>query len=257
MRKILFVLISVAGFSACKMRSEKKIDFKYDTIRLDSKFEFTKDDVYIPAGRTNIEYPKFTDTAVNKFILNKVVSFMDQKKADTSFADIAESFLQRYDDFANANKQRVSSPWNLTMTLKVITANPNYLSIKYTYNDFVGGAHGNTSIRYINYDPITNSEVKLNSLIQDEKMNAFQNLAEVIFRKQEKLQPNDSLAEKYFFENGKFKLPNNFYVSAKGINFLYNPYEIKPWVDGFTELIIPFESIKDMVKENTVFKIKP
>ena len=77
-------------------------------------------------------------------------------------------------------------------------------------------------------------------------------IGERIFRNDEKISSTASLTENYFFENGKFNLPENFYISNKGLVFLYNPYEIKPYVAGTTELVIPFANLKKIAKPNTI-----
>ncbi|MNL65691.1 hypothetical protein D3C87_1900590 [compost metagenome] len=77
-------------------------------------------------------------------------------------------------------------------------------------------------------------------------------VAEKIFRKNEKLSPTESLKDKYFFENDTFSLNQNFTITEKGLKFLYNPYEIKAYVYGTTELLIPFAELKDIAKPNSL-----
>ncbi|WP_324288612.1 RsiV family protein [Pedobacter sp. SL55] len=62
----------------------------------------------------------------------------------------------------------------------------------------------------------------------------------------------EPLEQKYFFTNGKFALPKSFYVSDKGLVFLYNPYEIKAYAEGVTELVIPFSELSGIAKPQTI-----
>ena len=73
-----------------------------------------------------------------------------------------------------------------------------------------------------------------------------------IFRKNEKLSATEPLEERYFFDKGKFALAQSFYVNDKGLVFLYNPYEIKAYAEGYTELIVPFSALKAIAKSNTI-----
>lgn len=52
----------------------------------------------------------------------------------------------------------------------------------------------------------------------------------------------------YLFEKGRFVLNDNFTLTQTGIKFLYNVYEIKPYVAGITELEIPYSDLKDILK---------
>ncbi|RYG05949.1 MAG: DUF3298 domain-containing protein, partial [Chitinophagaceae bacterium] len=110
----------------------------------------------------------------------------------------------------------------------------------------------NTHISYINYNLENGSEITLDSLIDASNRAKLLSIAEGIFRKDEKLTPTETLAGKYFFLEDKFSLPESYYVSDKGLVFLYNPYEIKAYAFGTTELVIPFASLKDIAKPNTI-----
>nr|WP_307866763.1 RsiV family protein [Pedobacter sp. ASV19] len=92
----------------------------------------------------------------------------------------------------------------------------------------------------------------LDSLIKPGSLSALTATAEKIFRKNEKLTPKQSLADNYFFEKNTFSLPRNFTITGQGLKFLYNPYEIKPYAAGTTDLLVPFEQIKDILKHNPV-----
>jgi hypothetical protein len=52
----------------------------------------------------------------------------------------------------------------------------------------------------------------------------------------------------YFFENQRFILNDNFVLTQKGIKFLFNVYEIKPYTAGITELEIPYEKLNGILK---------
>jgi hypothetical protein len=92
----------------------------------------------------------------------------------------------------------------------------------------------------------------LDSLITAEGMPKLRAVAENIFRKNEQLAPNASLSEGYFFADGVFSLAETFTVTKDGIKFLYNPYEIKAYAAGTTELTVPFSKIKDIMKESSI-----
>ena len=98
----------------------------------------------------------------------------------------------------------------------------------------------------------TNKKLALTDLINNNKQDSLKILAEAIFRNNEKLADNASLANDYFFKDSKFKLNNNFLVTPSGIRFLYNVYEIKPYEAGTTDLFISYAQIKSLLRSNTV-----
>jgi hypothetical protein len=47
--------------------------------------------------------------------------------------------------------------------------------------------------------------------------------------------------------------PNsNFYITDESINYVFNPYEIAPYYMGITEVVIPFDRLKDMLNKPSV-----
>jgi len=260
MKNLFACFVLILTLSSCQNeedRINKELAFTYDTIKVESKNEFTKNGRYIAPGKVTIEFPIFKSDTINKFIAQKVFNFFDEKEQSTSFQDIADSFIEGYDDFANKSEKVVEQPWSLMINIRVLRKSPTYLSLKYMHYDYVGGAHGNTLISFLNYNPTTNTSITIDSLIQNDKMQALIQVAELIFRKNEKLSTTESLEEKYFFEKGKFKLAENFHVSDSGLLFMYNPYEIKPYSEGYTELLVPFSALKNIAKPNTILTTQP
>ena len=47
---------------------------------------------------------------------------------------------------------------------------------------------------------------------------------------------------------GKFYLPDNFEMTAQGIRFTYNPYEVSNWANGIVEFVLPTRQLKPYLK---------
>ena len=258
MRNIIAILLLVFSISACQNRSDKKVkettdtlSYTYDSVKVYSKHIPKNNYDRIDTPKAVISYPVFKVDTLNRFIKRRVFDTFAQEEPATSYQNIATSFIKGYDDFVITDKNTPQA-WYLIIKINVLKQSPNYLALKYIHADYVGGAHGNTIISFLNYDPRTNKEIKLDSLIQAGKMSELVATAETIFRKNEKLTQNESLEDKYFFDKGKFSLAQSFHVNDKGLVFLYNPYEIKPYAAGYTELVIPFAAIKNIAKPNTI-----
>lgn len=262
MKKLAIFLISI-GFLACqnetktvsttdttKRKDQADLSFKYDSVKVYSKHMMTSENG-TDTSKAVIVYPVFADQQINHFIEQKVMSFADEGEHYKSYQDFSKSFIENFDKFSNENKG-YGQTWFMEAKIEVVSQLPEYLSTLVTHVSYEGGAHPNSVFTYLNYDPSTHKEITLQSLILPGAMEKLNAVAEKIFRKNEKLSPDESLKDTYFFENDKFSINQNFTITSKGLKFLYNPYEIKAYAFGTTELIVPFAELKEIAKPNSL-----
>jgi hypothetical protein len=114
------------------------------------------------------------------------------------------------------------------------------LSLAFNVYAYTGGAHGNYGTVYTSYNITQNKKLELSDILNAAGIAKLQLLLERNFRKQNNLQPTDSLAAAGLFEN-EIKPNDNFYVAGKGIVFAYTPYEIGPYAMGEIEIFISFK----------------
>lgn len=227
------------------------LSYKYDSVKVYSKNIIKSENNHTDTTKATITYPLFNHETLNKFIERQVTDYIAKDEQSASYSYLANSFVKGYDEFYAENKDTFQS-WFLMIDISVLNQHKDYIALKYLHADYSGGAHPNTNIFYINYNPTTNQPITIDSLIKSDQKLELTKIGERIFRNDEKISSTASLTENYFFENGKFNLPENFYISNKGLVFLYNPYEIKPYVAGTTELVIPFANLKKIAKPNTI-----
>ena len=263
MKKLIILFIGIVLFASC--RNEKKAEtssttevkpdtltYNYDSVKVYSKNIVKVDAELKDTAKATVKYPVFKNEALNKHIQRQILNyFSEEDPSIISYQEIANSFIRGYDSFVNDNKNTPQS-WFLIIEVSVLKQSSNYIALRYLHADYAGGAHPNSSITFINFNPKTNQPVTLDSLIQTNQKPKLIAVAEAIFRKNEKLTPTEPLADKYFFDKGKFALAQSFYVNDKGLVFLYNPYEIKAYAYGTTEIVIPFNQLKGIAKPNTI-----
>lgn len=264
MKKIILPLVAVSLLMACRNENKDKkvahvitaendtLTYRYDSVKVVSN-NLVKSGVNSEADTANavVRYPIFENDSLNHYIKKQVFDYFGKDEHPTAYEDVASSFIRGYNDFYMKNPG-TAQWWYLLIDIKVMRQLHNYIALKYIHSDYAGGAHGNTSISYINYNPKTNQPIVLDSLILPNKKADLLKLAEGIFRKNEHMSATEPLDKRYFFTNGKFSLPAAFYVSDKGLTFLYNPYEIKAYAEGTTELVIPFAALSDIAKPQTI-----
>ena len=74
-------------------------------------------------------------------------------------------------------------------------------------------------------------------------------IGEQIFRQVKEIPDTASLNENYFeFADDTFQLNKNYGFRKEGIVFYYNNYEIAPYAAGPSEVLIPYERIREWLK---------
>lgn len=119
---------------------------------------------------------------------------------------------------------------------------------------FMGGAHGLNTINYMNFN------VKTGKLITESDIflkNTNKKLIELIkkriveqSREDEGLEPIKNL-EKTDYWIDAIKPNGNFYITDESLNYVFNPYEIGPYYLGITEVSLPFDRLKNILKPNS------
>jgi hypothetical protein len=268
MKKILMGL-AVASLFACQ--NEKKtapamdststatvltnesdsIAYTYDSVKVYGKNRVSKDARVTDTAKAVITYPVFKDAKLNDLVLKKLTGTVDAGKVYTSIDSYAKGFMADFDKYQQESPEDIQS-WFLTIDTRVIKQKANYLGLYTTYVNFSGGAHANSSFTYQNYNPVTHKQITLDALLLPGSYAKLTAIAEKIFRKNEKLSPDQPLKNGYFFENDTFKLNDNFTITDEGLLFLYNPYEIKAYAFGITKLLIPFSELKAIAKPGSL-----
>lgn len=268
MKRLGILLISLSVI-ACQ--SEKKtggqtdstessgLIFKYDSLQVISKQIKTAGNGNADTAYAKIVYPVFTDQKLNQLIEKKAIKAAEQTDTSTNktYQELAASFIEGFDSINKDPEMAQSGAWFLDDQTKVLVSRPDYLCLEHSNVNYAGGAHPNSAMVYWNLDPKTLNEITLESLIKEGSLPELTAIGEKIFRKNEKLSPTASLKDNYFFEKDTFSLNRNFTITKEGLKFLYNPYEIKAYAYGSTELIIPFSELKAIAKPNTLLSPTP
>ena len=90
--------------------------------------------------------------------------------------------------------------------------------------------------RYNYFDKATGKELNLKDFLRVD--NNLLKHAESAFKKTVGIKAKTPFEDTDFSFGGKFYLPDIFELSAKGIRFTYNPYEISNWAKGMIEFTL-------------------
>ncbi len=201
----------------------------------------------------NIKYPEFNNTpSLNDSVKHKLLTMLWSGQLtvnDTRLQKFAKDFI------GLSVKDTIKDPsavYKVESSAMVQRQDSSLTTIYFSGRSYAGGAHGSSDYSFINWNTKAAKKITLADLFIDGYNEELTKIAERIFRKQEKLSDTASLKENYFFVDGKFALNNNFLITPTGIIFLYNEYEIKSFAAGITQLGIPYEQIRSLLRPNTV-----
>ncbi len=168
-----------------------------------------------------------------------------EKRVEQDAREFREEW-QRLNSDANA---RWTFNYTKEQKFAAIHANRHFVSVKDQAYYFTGGAHGFRVTVYTLIENKTGQPVdNWHTLFTD--TNAVLKIAESAFRKAKQIPDGETINQSWFW-NGKFYLPDNFAYTEKGILFFYNVYEIAPYEQGETELLLDYESLgKLLIKPN-------
>ncbi len=232
--------------------SADTLTYKLDSIKVSSVNLVTADDQVTDTSKAVITFPRFSDSSLNTLIEAQVCkNASSPDKSFKSYQELANNFIKGFDDYLGFNEDNIQT-WFLDINVDVVQQNKALLALKFTQADYMGGAHPNSSFSYLNYDRQSKAVLTLDSVLKPNTFSKLETIAEQIFRKNEGLSPSQSLADAYFFDKDIFHLNSNFTLTSTGIEFLYNPYEIKPYAAGTTRLLVPYTAIKDIIKPNSI-----
>ena len=247
-----FLLITL--FFSCTKTEEKvtPISFETKTLRIESKGGCKSDT--LQCAYFEVTYPEFTglDTPVVKTIRQKIdaaVSMGNPESQGHNMKDIGEIFIQDYDDFKSEIPDAFGG-WHYTAKVVVEVLTDTLLSLSVNDEYYTGGAHGGSGVYFINLNPKTGAEFTLDNFLTADYHDALTKVGDKIFRQSKQLADTASLVDNYFeFPEDRFELNKNYGFKKEGIVFYYNSYEIAPYAAGPTEVLIPYEQLKDLIKK--------
>jgi len=245
----LLYIISACGFISTPEEQVQVRQLKYSdyTGNCDSAYSNN-------CAQIKIEFPQIEnlpDTLIQNKINESIRDLFLQSVFEEGIYDSVEVLIRDY--FNEYNSFRKDFPdafqqWSLERIGKVMINKHNIFSVEFSEYSYLGGAHPNTYISFVNFDLRSGEEIKLNHLFKDNSENELNKIAEKEFRLLKELGKDEDLAQAgYWFEENKFKLNDNFLITDSSLVFFYNNYEITAYTFGPTELVIPYTEINHLI----------
>ncbi len=120
---------------------------------------------------------------------------------------------------------------------------------------YTGGAHGLSSQWFFVLDLEKMERLTIHDVFKAEAFAVLPSLIEQSLRNTYQVDADSSLHSVGFF-SGEVDLSENFWLSAAGIGFYYNSYEIAPYYFGHSSVMLPFSEIHDLLKPELYERLK-
>lgn len=164
----------------------------------------------------------------------------------------------------------MQSFFNLDKELKILNAShsismivkPNILSsgdplatVVLNSSSYLGGAHGSSSQSFYNFNLDKKQYVKLDDIVISKQKANLEKQAHEAFKAwviDSKLATNVAEYEQAW----PFTLTDNFYLSKQGLVLQYAEYEIGPYVVGLPKLVIPYDQLQGVLKQQYLPKVE-
>lgn len=173
----------------------------------------------------------------------KLIDYQDNKELN-SLENLADTFIQDYEASAKEFPE-YNIPWEAFVDGKVSYESDKLISIQFDLALFTGGAHGYTSITFLNFDPETGRLVSNKELFSQD----FKDFAEKKFRNKNEIPENQSInSTGFFFEDDKFQLPQNIGFQVNKVVLRYNAYEIASYSEGTIQMEFKKDDVKKYFK---------
>lgn len=259
---LFFSILSILSFVSCKQKTIKTIE-KNHVERYFLSSDTTKGAMNIDI---NVEIPVGYD---NEVILDSIrkeifINLFGNEYVKVDFDSVVQKFTADIINEYKLNNEPILHEldsnslysFNNEHTLEGFSLLNDERIYSYGINRyiFMGGAHGLSNLTYLIFDLKTGKRITEKDIFNDNYIKAISELIKVRIVEQSKedenLQPINNLDDTDFWVDA-IKPNGNFYITDESINYVFNPYEIAPYYMGQTEVVIPFERLKDLFRPNS------
>jgi len=260
---LIICTLAVLAFSSCRQKTVRTIE-KSDVERFYLAADTSKGSLSI---EINIEIPvcydddKVLDSIRNTIVSNlfglEYVSISNDSVLQKFTNDIKQEYKLTNEPILNEMDEKSLYSFNNEHILDGFSLLSDESIYSYGINRYVfmGGAHGLNTINYMNFNLKTGKQITESDLFMK---NSTPKLTELIKKRiveqsteDESMEPIKNLAKTDYWIDA-IKPNGNFYITDESLNYVFNPYEIGPYYLGITEVRIPYDRLKGILKPNSI-----
>jgi hypothetical protein len=254
MKRLLLLTLSSLFLFCCQKREEVSapvITYEITNFRIESDGGCRADSAR--CASYEVSYPVFKglDSVVVQTMMKRVdasVSMGNPEAQGESMQVIGKNFVNDFDDFRKEMPD-YGLGWYYEARVEVEVLTDTLLTLSITEEYFTGGAHGGHGKYFVNINPKTGAAFTLDNYFKPDAREALRQIADRQFRRVHELADTTSLEANMFeFPNDRFELNQNYGFTREGLLFYYNSYEIAAYAAGPSEVLIPYDSMKSLMR---------
>ena len=186
--------------------------------------------------------------AVNSYIADSTGIRLGEEHGGSNSIDVlADEFLKQYERFRKEHKSRI--PYQFDLKGGVLLNRSGLLTLDITFSSYSGGAHGMKRIAYFVFDTVSGKRLRLEDIFLPGFERRLNELIDARFRQMKGL----SKSERLDGDGGRLfgnalHYNQNFALTDKGVTFVYNVYEIAPYVYGATVIQLSYRDLSAILK---------
>jgi len=238
---------------ACQNSTHREATDSTPSLTFKDKTESFEECVGEACAKVALAYPVFEGDSVLTEIINRQIAEQNISMwvtGDQQYSGMEEAVSSFFDGYKSFRTDFPDAPqeWTFETEAKVTHQSESLVSIRFENFSYLGGAHPNTVVLYLNLDLSQNADVLVHEKMLVDQAKLLE-LAEKKFREHHEVEPGIGLEEdgRFFLDEGKFFLPAAMGYEDDEFVLLYNAYEIGPYAMGRTELRFPLKEVEGVV----------
>ena len=267
---LLFTVVAISILNSCKdkpLQENKKLEFttheSKDTIYLFDNKDKVGSSLSIsftyPASQASEDSLKRLKQAfVSLFFGEEYVNQAPDAAIDLylkNFHNQKSTLEEEYtqlSEYAKEDKLEARKDLSYSMDMKdsVLYNDSGILSLMITTSSYSGGAHGTTTkkVRTLTTKGAILSE---DDIFAENYSDALKNILIDKLLVQNKAKDMNELSELGFIFTEGIVPNGNFYVTKEGITYVYGAYEIACYAIGISEVFLPFDDIRILLRKKS------
>ena len=205
-----------------------------------------------------VEYPSIqrapttaASESLQAFILAFALRRIDDSTQAGSFDSLVQGFRQAYDGFKRDLPDEPLVPWHVERKISVLATVSGVFSLSCQEYTYLGGVHPTATVRLVSFDAHSGRRLRVPDLLAPGSEDAMVAVGERAFRRVREITGDLPINEAgFWFEGGRFNLPDNFAITSDGLRFVFNAYDVAPYVIGPTDFGIPFGDIRPLLRRD-------
>lgn len=235
-KNYIFLALTLCLVSSCN--EDVNIVFLEEHIETSEVAEIS---INFPKAEGNNVVSEAINSTINNYIVGQT-TLSEDSITNLSITDAVERFNTEFNNFKTSFPDS-SQKWEALIDGEVTYRSAEVICIAINSYLDTGGAHGNTNVKFFNFNPQTGELYSNSELIEDSVK-----LSKLIEKKlHENLKSKSNEPTEDFFFGEDFQLPESIGYSEEGLIILYNPYEIASYSQGIIEFTIPYNEIDDFL----------